>query len=465
MSDIADLTRARANLKGSLTRLINFYQKIKSDPIDEYKFNQINERLSNATDLLDNFNRIQDEIDAYSFKNVSSDVDVPSYEEDILTKSLSEREAFEDKYYDIISLVKSYLNSYNPFQELNQAISNAPLVQDTQFNIKLPNLNLPIFTGKYNEWVNFNDTFKSLIDSNPALTTIQKFYYLKSCLKHEASDIIEFLEVTILNYPIAWQILRDRFENKKIIINNHIKQIVDLPPIRNGSHFELRNLSDTVNKNIRCLKALRQGLDHWDSLLIYIVSQKFDSHTKTEWEQYQAQDTLPTYENLMAFLKNHCSILESLSITTPDRDPHSITKIARVQKPIKNTAQSNSYFSSTNFKCIFCQNSHNIYNCPDYLKLSIQERINEAHKHKFCLRTNHLVKDCRSTGCRKCNRKHHTLLHIERLNKISSSEPPINSSNPSTSEVSNFETSSALSSYHYIEKHQLKTSSSSYCFG
>lgn len=137
MSDIADLTRARANLKGSLTRLINFYQKIKSDPIDEYKFNQINERLSNATDLLDNFNRIQDEIDAYSFKNVSSDVDVPSYEEDILTKSLSEREAFEDKYYDIISLVKSYLNSYNPFQELNQAISNAPLVQDTQFNIKL----------------------------------------------------------------------------------------------------------------------------------------------------------------------------------------------------------------------------------------------------------------------------------------------------------------------------------------
>lgn len=30
-----------------------------------------------------------------------------------------------------------------------------------------------------------------------------------------------------------------------------------------------------------------------------------------------------------------------------------------------------------------------------------------------CLRANHLISDCRSSTCKKCKRKHHTLLHFE----------------------------------------------------
>lgn len=33
-----------------------------------------------------------------------------------------------------------------------------------------------------------------------------------------------------------------------------------------------------------------------------------------------------------------------------------------------------------------------------------------------CLRKTHLLKDCRAITCRKCNKKHHTLLHFENSN-------------------------------------------------
>lgn len=81
---------------------------------------------------------------------------------------------------------------------------------------------------------------------------------------------------------------------------------------------------------------------------------------------------------------------------------------------------------------MYCGNSHNIYNCSDYLKLSVNDRIKQANIKKFCincLRKNHTTKDCRASNCRVCNKKHHTLLHISSQNKQSSKNTVPNSLN------------------------------------
>lgn len=45
-------------------------------------------------------------------------------------------------------------------------------------NIKLPRLNLSVFTGKCSEWTPFAQMFRTMISENKNLTDVEKFQYL-----------------------------------------------------------------------------------------------------------------------------------------------------------------------------------------------------------------------------------------------------------------------------------------------
>lgn len=60
------------------------------------------------------------------------------------------------------------------------------------------------------------------------LSTIQKFYYLRSSLKDEAARVIQNLEISIDNYEVAWTLLRNRYANKKLLIKKHIVDLLDI---------------------------------------------------------------------------------------------------------------------------------------------------------------------------------------------------------------------------------------------
>ena len=70
-------------------------------------------------------------------------------------------------------------------------------------SLKLPAINLPIFSGQYDRWVSFSDMFKAMIHENDSLPQIQKFHYLKSSLSGEAERLISNLPMTAKNYTIA----------------------------------------------------------------------------------------------------------------------------------------------------------------------------------------------------------------------------------------------------------------------
>lgn len=46
-------------------------------------------------------------------------------------------------------------------------------------HVKLPHIDLPSFSGKFQEWESFRNLFSSLIDSNDSLTGVQKLHYSK----------------------------------------------------------------------------------------------------------------------------------------------------------------------------------------------------------------------------------------------------------------------------------------------
>ena len=73
-------------------------------------------------------------------------------------------------------------------------------------NIKLPEIILPQFTGKHEDWYIFNSEFDNIITQ---FNEVQKLHYLNSALKDEAKLLIpEDTFDSLLNA------LKDRFENK-----------------------------------------------------------------------------------------------------------------------------------------------------------------------------------------------------------------------------------------------------------
>lgn len=132
--------------------------------------------------------------------------------------------------------------------------------------IQLPPMPVPEFHGSYSDYMAFRETFDTLINQYTALTDIQRFYYLKSALKAEASSIIHNLPVSQANCRVAWQLLEERYQNNRPLINSHLRNIFDLPSITKATEPILRKFTDSLQSDIRSLKNLGEPVDEWGSM-------------------------------------------------------------------------------------------------------------------------------------------------------------------------------------------------------
>lgn len=89
-------------------------------------------------------------------------------------------------------------------------------------HVRLPKLAIHPFNGDITNWTTFWDSFESAINSNPGLTAIDKFNYLKSLLEKSAAEAVSGLMLTADNYKEAISILKKRFGNKRQIVSKHM---------------------------------------------------------------------------------------------------------------------------------------------------------------------------------------------------------------------------------------------------
>jgi hypothetical protein len=231
----------------------------------------------------------------------------------------------------------------------NESNSNSTL------QIKLPSIEFPKFNGSYSDWLAFYEAFQGLINEDNNLTNTQKFYYLQSCLTGEAHDrSVDIFD----NYQVAWELLKERYENKGLIGQTHIQAIFNLPAITKASATSLRQFSDSIGVHLKALKALQRATDQWDDLLIYIITTKFDFITKRDWGATLNPQTWPTMAQMNTFLKNRCHFLESMDFGKTD---------TRNQKVTKTSMQIS---ATSNQNCFLCQKSHRLFQCNDFFKIS-----------------------------------------------------------------------------------------------
>ncbi|XP_018373384.1 PREDICTED: uncharacterized protein LOC108767792, partial [Trachymyrmex cornetzi] len=337
-----------------------------------------------------------------------------------------ERSSFESKYFAIVTKLETLIENRqrieqtpHTLQNLHQSRESTPIIQgptSTNDSLKLPRITLPTFAGKYDEWTAFHNMFHSMIHQNAALPDVQKMQYLVSALKDEAYDIISSLEPSAENYREAWQMLIERYDDPGFIISKHVKALFELPHMNKDNHAVLRKILDTVLKHMRALKALKRPIEQWDDLMLHIVTTRLDQTTAREWETTIERGSIPSFKQLIAFLTQRCRALEASSRdqSTPGSN---ISREKSVQSK-KITA----HVATTKNSCAYCrQETHNIYRCKDFLALQVEQRIKEAKARRMCLNclksATHQAKECSAGECRKCSKRHNTLLHFEQAAK------------------------------------------------
>ncbi|XP_050508161.1 uncharacterized protein LOC114343607 [Diabrotica virgifera virgifera] len=278
--------------------------------------------------------------------------------------------------------------------------------------VKLPPIQLSVFHGDYLKWIEFKDTFEGLIHNNKVLADIQKYHYLRASLKGDALKIIQSLDFSAQNYISAWQTLCNRFDNSRMLVNNHLKALFEIENLNKESALGLRSMIDSVKKHLFALKSLQLPTEHWDAIMVYLVSGKLDKFSSREWEKRKIDNSLPSLNEFLEFLKNRADFLETIelsNVTKPDYKSNYQDKRSR------------SLLTSKSRSCNFCKQNHLIYLCEEFLKLSVAQRwdkIKQLNLCRNCLCTGHSYKQCKSFGCKICKAKHSSLLHENKPSDI-----------------------------------------------
>lgn len=316
----------------------------------------------------------------------------------------------EEFYLDFKSDLEEMLE-----EEQSQSVCNSETFKGVKVSkapVKLPKITIPTFSGRYTEWIGFRDLFVSLIHSNKDLDNVQKLHYLKGHLTGEAEQLLRHIAITNDNYEQCWNLLEKRFNNKQFLATNILTRFFSQRNIVTESSIEIKQMLDNTTDMLQGLQNLGIDTSSWDTIVIYIVSQKLDNETRKQWEAKVSEitfncNTLPDFKLFQDFLLNRFNSLEFLD-----------SKTLETNFKVKNCKEGppfNNSFYVSQITCSYCKSDHKISFCKEFQKLDHNMRRTFVQEHNLCfncLANNHSVKYCRNTtSCQICKRRHHSLLH------------------------------------------------------
>ncbi|CAH2004051.1 unnamed protein product [Acanthoscelides obtectus] len=419
------LIKKRGSVKFRLTHLVKQLDAVEKDisSIEELQFVEWKQKADRMPLLWDEFAGIQCQIESLS--------DEPD--------QFQERVDFENKYDRCLARLKQLLKKSSEVESIksvkscgsnqtsasvNESIksdggSNKSEVSarsrithqnvNENLNVRLPTIDLPKFDGRSDKWLEFRDTFESLIHLNDHITDIQKFHYLRASLVGDAANILVSLEFSSYNYQNAYKALKERYNNEKVLVHQHIQGIFNIEKIMRESASELRKIIDTLSKHLRSIVQLGQPIDNWDALIIFIVTSKLPKVTNQDWEKQNKKFRGPTIEKFREFLIDRADFLQTIESKNQE-------KAAEKFESKHNRIGQTRGLLSANASCVVCKKNHWISGCGIFNKLSVNERIDKAKQLRLCLnclKPGHFSTVCRANTCKRCNYKHHVLLHKE----------------------------------------------------
>ena len=192
-------------------------------------------------------------------------------------------------------------------------------------DVKLPKLDLPLFKGAYEQWPTFWEAFEACV-VNTGMPEVNKFTYLRSLLRGEASRSIEGLSLTAAHFKDACELLRNRYGRPEKLRFLHIEQMLNLKASACG---DLKKLQDTLLVHIRSLEALDVKGDEYGVFLTPLVLSKLPDSVRLEWAR-GAEGKEGNLHHLLQFLEDEVKRQER-SGTFAARSPSARTSTENLQ--------------------------------------------------------------------------------------------------------------------------------------
>ena len=394
--ELSRLRGVRRAYKGHVTQDINKGERLMSAEDDE------SEEL---TAIFERISRRENEITALD----SSIVNLLESEDEI-ARDVDEALTLQDKVSVIKTRITKFIQNKNPPVRSNQNASHAP--STSKKHVNLPKMTIKTFHGDPLEWQTFWDSFSATIHENDELSNIQKMSYLNGILKDDAARAIAGLPMTSDNYIKATELLKERFGQKKVLINAHMESLINIPSPTNNT-TNLREFYDTCESNIRGLEALDVKADSYGNLLIPILLKKIPEElTRLIFRANPSADKCLT--ELRTELRKEIETRERSHIAATSEKAllEDDVLVPTTGTFLTTTDQSacTVNYQTKGKNCVYCNASHRSEKC-DKLK-TVEERLAFLQQHKRCFNCagfKHSSNRCKSKGrCLKCKRKHHT---------------------------------------------------------
>ncbi|GFV74389.1 uncharacterized protein TNCV_5128311 [Trichonephila clavipes] len=174
--------------------------------------------------------------------------------------------------------------------------------------IKLPKLIIPKFYGEIRDWLNFWNSFKSAIHENDNVCKIDKLNYLRSFWGGSSFNLIDGLEE---HYDHSIDILKQRFGDKKVLINMHIEKLLQTSPLKNSNDVTgFRNLFNHTQKNVRSLESLSVKKHSYSRILVPILTKLLPRDLLLEYNKLQINTSGCEIDMLTDFLSSQLTARE-----------------------------------------------------------------------------------------------------------------------------------------------------------
>ena len=346
-----------------------------------------------------------------TLKNLDSEIlDLLESEEDI-GREIEQADVFNQRVYETLVKIDRYAREASPrvtpstARSLEGGAESRP--PSAHNKTRLPKLILNKFDGDLTKWHSFWDSYDVAIHSNPELSSVDKFTYLRTLVEHSAKDAISGLSLTAANYDEAIDVLKTRFGDKQRIISKHMEILLGAESVSSATQVaSLRRLYDKVESNVRSLSSLGVNSESYGSLLSPVLLQKLPPELRLiVGRQVSGEWTL---DPLMKIFGEELRARER--IATPLNDRQSTHARANV-KPTTATLLTEQR-SETQHICCYCQGRHTTDSCKEVGSAKERKQILRSSGRCFvCLRRGHVSRNCRSRGrCRGCGGRHHTTI-------------------------------------------------------
>ena len=300
---------------------------------------------------------------------------------------------------------------------------------------KLPAISIPTFNGDILAWPTFWQKFTATVHVHDDLPDSTKLAYLRSAITDPEANIL--LNPAIDGpdtYERLVQELHQRYARTRKIHRGLVNKLSTLPAAKYQSK-DLRQLLDTANNYVNCLKTTKQF--DLESVITSMIYGKLPYKMQVDWDDdHDDTDKVAPYTELFDYMSKKILTLSDnqTSTTFEAKPPKQEKRSERKPQPAKKKAQVYTVTPATpaapaapaisasqqhppyKWECSFCKpERHPLYLCSKWNTFTVTQRLAHVKDKKLCtncLGVGHGAGTCKSSyRCKDCGQAHHTSIH------------------------------------------------------